>query len=90
MSASDPASVRGCEVYWGSHGCDLARGHDGYCRCDCSPDPADTGDGAYPYFGPETLLYGRDVEDVWGLDGAAHDDSRPISESPRWQKDHSP
>jgi len=24
-----------CRVYWGSHGCDLVRGHDGPCCCEC-------------------------------------------------------
>ncbi len=91
MSASDPDP---CEVFWGSHGCDLPRGHDGYCRCDCADDedavPLAEGGcnvGAYPYYGPETILYGRDVREAWGLDG---DVRRSISESPWWQKDHRP
>lgn len=25
-----------CRVYWGSHGCDLGFGHEGYCRCECA------------------------------------------------------
>ena len=76
-------TVPECDVNWGSHGCALPPRHDDYCRCDCADDGP--GDGAFPYFGPKTVLYGRDVLDAWGLDGDAPDVQRPISESPRWQ-----
>lgn len=82
---------RECEVYWGSHGCELPRGHhqtdgpDRYCRCDCV-DPGDTGDGAYPYFGPETMFYGRDIAEVWGLpDEDSDDTTRTLAQSPRYE-----
>lgn len=55
-----------CRVYWGSHGCDLPRGHDGTCICDCcecpdhpNSDPSCVG--AAPYYGPYTWFYGEDV-----------------------------
>lgn len=30
--------MEGCRVYWGSHGCNLARGHEGPHRCSCADD----------------------------------------------------
>lgn len=37
MSTDEPPSDARCGWYWGSHGCDLAAGHDGACVCDdCS------------------------------------------------------
>lgn len=27
-----------CDVYWGSHGCYLVRGHDGPCLCECASE----------------------------------------------------
>ena len=63
MSAS---TFRFCRVYWGSHGCQLERGHDGPHRCCCEcvdhPDPDSGCNGAFPYYGPETHFYGEDVE----------------------------
>jgi hypothetical protein len=55
-----------CRVYWGSHGCDLERGHDGHhfcncCECTNHPDPDSGCVGAYPYYGPETNFYGDDA-----------------------------
>lgn len=63
-----------CDVYWGSHGCDLERGHGGPHRCSCADDPdidpvtkeyrSEPGVfnvGAPPYYGPETRFYGDDV-----------------------------
>jgi hypothetical protein len=65
-----------CRVYWGSHGCRLARGHDGPHVCDCAVDdegeydpvtreyfdePGVTNVGAPPYYGPETRFYGEDA-----------------------------
>jgi len=61
-----------CRVYWGSHGCDLRRGHEGPCECDCcecgpghpvSPEITEYLCVAKPpYYGPDTLFYGEDVE----------------------------
>lgn len=63
-----------CRVYWGSHGCDLPRGHDGPHLCSCAfgedgpmdpraDAPADALNvGAPPYYGPDTKFYGEDAE----------------------------
>lgn len=62
-----------CRVYWGSHGCDLQRGHEGTCECWCcecpngqhTHEPDEEGVccvAKYPYYGPETTFYGEDVE----------------------------
>jgi hypothetical protein len=64
-----PAGFEHCRVYWGSHGCDLARGHADDCECDCCEcggSHPDAGDGVLcvakaPYYGPETRFYGEDV-----------------------------
>ncbi len=51
-------------MYWGSHGCDLPRGHDGDCRCNCAddaPEPGVLNVGAAPYYGPDTVFYGEDA-----------------------------
>jgi hypothetical protein len=67
-----------CRVYWGSHGCDLQRGHPGSWRahscdcCDCERHPdLDSGCVArYPYYGRLTRFYGEDVsaaERAWSL-----------------------
>ena len=40
-----------CRVYWGSHGCDIPRGHRSRHRCDCSS----TG------YGWPTRFYGEDL-----------------------------
>lgn len=56
-----------CRVYWGSHGCDLPRGHRGHHLCDCCecenhPDPDEGCVGAWPYYGfVRTTFYGEDV-----------------------------
>lgn len=57
-----------CRVYWGSHGCQLERGHEGPCVCDdsCKPTEAELaqgiGDaGRPPYYGDDTRFYGEDV-----------------------------
>lgn len=31
-----------CNIFWGSHGCDLPVGHDGGHVCDCGSEAADT------------------------------------------------
>jgi len=74
LSASAPVPPSGdCRVYWGSHGCRLARGHEGDCECDCcecehhpDPDPDNPGGESScvaksPYYGPRTRFYGEDV-----------------------------
>ena len=64
--------VEHCRVYWGSHGCDLPRGHEGPHRCVCADDPGYDRDtrlypngsrnvGAPPYYGPDTVFYGEDA-----------------------------
>lgn len=81
--------ARGCDVNWGSHGCDLPRGHDPYCRCDCGvPDEDDEINpvGIYPYYGPETIFYGDDVPLVWGLPNGMWD-RVPLRVSPRYEND---
>jgi hypothetical protein len=63
----------GCRVYWGSHGCDLTRGHEGHCVCRSCYDPKDTEGyvGVWPYYGPETQFYGEDAA-ARGLPLTAH------------------
>lgn len=60
----------GCRVYWGSHGCDRERGHEGTCECDCcdcpegthpNPEPGVLCVAKAPYYGPGTRFYGEDV-----------------------------
>jgi hypothetical protein len=58
-----------CRVYWGTHGCNLERGHEGQHLCDCTCEThvgLDHPDSngcvcAYPFYGPETKFYGEDV-----------------------------
>jgi hypothetical protein len=62
-----PEGWEACRVYWGSHGCDLARGHEGPCDCGCCeceshPDPDSGCVGKFPYYGPDTNFYGEDVD----------------------------
>lgn len=73
-----PRADTPCRVYWGSHGCDLERGHDGSHVCSCCdcPDGAHDGMtaprlsdeinvvcvGRAPYYGPETRFYGEDAD----------------------------
>jgi len=61
-----PPGIPPCRVYWGSHGCELARSHEGDCDCGCCgcanhPDPDSGCVGKAPYYGPETRFYGEDV-----------------------------
>lgn len=65
-----------CRVYWGSHGCQWARGHAGPHECDCCDCPPDH-DHAQPiqdddeatvrcvakppYYGAGTKFYGEDA-----------------------------
>lgn len=69
-----------CRVYWGSHGCNLERDHDGPHECDCCDCPPGRHDGITaptlpddegvicvaktPYYGPETRFYGEDVSRI--------------------------
>ena len=66
----DPPDRGNCRVYWGSHGCDFKRGHEGSCACDCCECPDHphhpeedewTCVAKPPYYGPETRFYGEDV-----------------------------
>jgi hypothetical protein len=64
-----------CRVYWGSHGCERERGHEGFHLCDCcecedhigNRGECSDGDGEYlcvatwPYFGEGTSWYGEDA-----------------------------
>jgi hypothetical protein len=66
-----------CRVYWGSHGCDLERGHSGAHECDCCDCPAGRHNGVdapelvddqgvfcvakAPYYGNRTVFYGEDA-----------------------------
>lgn len=54
-----------CRVYWGSHGCDLWRGHVGPHIClTCWDEDGDNEGyvGSWPYYGPDTNFYGEDAE----------------------------
>lgn len=56
--------MKQCTVYWGSHGCELEKGHEGWCDCKCGNVPAQDGDvGAFPYYGPLTRFYGADAKE---------------------------
>lgn len=53
-----------CRVYWGTHGCNLPRGHEGPHICDCAYEPEEenvVNVGKPPYYGPETTFYGEDA-----------------------------
>jgi len=39
------------EVYWGCHGCDMEKGHEGKCKCFCGKIPSKT-----------AIFYGKDFE----------------------------
>ena len=56
-----------CRVFWGSHGCELERGHDGThscscCNCENHPDIPECV-GKAPYYGDNTQFYGEDTGD---------------------------
>jgi hypothetical protein len=59
-----------CRVYWGSHGCDLERGHPGgpdshdcgCCQCTAHPDPDSGCVAKAPFYGPGMRFYGEDAE----------------------------
>ncbi len=60
-----------CRVYWGSHGCDLPRGHlaeqphdCGCCECDRHPDEDSGCVAKPPYYGEDTKFYGEDAEEL--------------------------
>lgn len=52
-----------CQVYWGSHGCMFAEGHDGPCVCACCECDGPTCEpecvARPPYYGPDTRFYGE-------------------------------
>lgn len=60
-----------CRAYWGSHGCELERGHAGHHECDCcecADHAANALDkdaalcvGKFPYYGDDTNFYGQDA-----------------------------
>lgn len=58
-----------CRVYWGTHGCQHPRGHDGPHECDCCecehhPDPDSGCVAKPPYYAivdAETRFYGEDA-----------------------------
>ena len=66
-----------CRVYWGSHGCQLERGHEGTCECSCCicgeehshETIVDDTFGSIvcvakaPYYGSDTWFYGEDAAD---------------------------
>jgi hypothetical protein len=58
-----------CRVYWGSHGCDLERGHLGPHVCQTCWDSDDTDGyvGTWPYYGPDTFFYGEDAPEAAAL-----------------------
>lgn len=73
-SVPRPAVEHRCDVYWGSHGCGLERGHEGthWCGCcDCDDvaecikrtvDDEDHGAGPLPYYGMDkTNFRGEDA-----------------------------
>lgn len=64
LKRNPDAHAAPCRVYWGSHGCERPRGHDGphwcdCCECDDHPGPACVA--GPPYYGPETLFFGEDA-----------------------------
>lgn len=78
-----------CSVYWGSHGCKLAKNHKGYCECDCcicdDEHTSEPIDGfccvaKFPYYGNNTWFYGDDVK-VKGL-------PKSIEEANEYWKQH--
>lgn len=50
-----------CHTFWGSHGCDLAKGHDGLCVCGAN-DPEGACSAGLKYGDSDTLIlwWGRD------------------------------
>jgi hypothetical protein len=69
VGTAGPPRENPCRVYWGSHGCDLERGHPGgrdahdcgCCECENHPDPDSGCVGKFPYYGPDTNFYGEDA-----------------------------
>ena len=53
-----------CRTYWGSHGCDLPRGHESWCICwECyDADDMEGYVGMHPYYGKATRFYGEDAK----------------------------
>lgn len=76
VSDNGSMTTNTCRVFWGSHGCELERGHAGHHECDCCDCPNheatqghavdEDGDeflcvGKHPYFGPSTRFFGEDA-----------------------------
>lgn len=58
---------KNCDVYWGSHGCNLAKDHLGWHSCRCCDSECINGCvlecvSQYPYYGKDTEFYGDDAE----------------------------
>lgn len=60
-----------CRVYWGTHGCELPRGHEGNHKCiccKCNDHESQYNEngcvGTYPYYGPDTRLWGEDYSSM--------------------------
>lgn len=58
-----------CRVYWGTHGCELPRGHEGHHKCICCKCKDHESQynengcvGTYPYYGSNTMLSGEDLD----------------------------
>lgn len=78
VSVSEGGIVNACRVYWGSHGCNLPRGHEGGHECACCDCPAGHHNGLEapmlvddddcvcvaraPYYGSKTRFYGEDAQ----------------------------
>ena len=60
-TTTDP--LPNCRVYWGSHGCDLSRGHiqPHVCFACLELDDMDGYVGMPPYYGPDTKFDGEDA-----------------------------
>ncbi len=70
-----------CETYWGTHGCELHKGHGGYCICCCECQDHLTREedgcvGAFPYYGKDTKFYGADAKIAQEKFDAAMDNNR--------------
>ena len=76
LADNEGMATNTCRVYWGSHGCELERGHAGHHECDCCecPDHEATQGNAvdedgdeylcvakHPYYGDPTNFYGEDA-----------------------------
>lgn len=65
---TDKVTANSCRVYWGSHGCEFVRGHQGEHWCHCciclKHEEEHKTNGCVarpPYYGDETRFYGEDA-----------------------------